>query len=605
MMKNFIATSHAKSSKSNEKSVHSLPSGEWCNGSMDVFPPTSSVPQLEAVGEICRGMCKRGLRTSNADSFGPSHFSKEDTSEDLNSRTLNYSGMCSHKNAHMSPKASGATVSMVLNKPSINGAKEGYGCSAYELQEITTISRFGSQHGLASFNAENFESQRPAETRNSDKNSKDSTTIGGAGNSRKMHYRSPTSTVFSTENGLPPNESSIKAPPFELFVSSEEGINLYVDLNSSPSDWVEGFTTEVCIFQEVKNIAVGDEKMKISSLSSKESGLQTKGDPGCPRSSLSSAVTNEHSLQDPHYSDITGETLRSCTTIPCRTPLEILGVSENDDPVLTSISRPNSDVQMQMVSGTETCVREGEMTCLDLEVLDTSQVKSASNSVLDTKLDGLNCPDSMKHQNSMFCSTCTENSARHSSGTCNVFQDRGLPVSSEICEVSVPSNTASFENPSEVCPGFSTSVSIEMQMSEVGSQCKNVINSFCQNCGLVNFDDLMRSTQLENGESANCEHDQNTCRNPPTAYTETWERSSTINDRESSECSQIDNTSERNCKRSHGNKYCDGLQSKRLQTSSVDQNGCTKPTGKNIKSSMQTAREIPSPSRRSLRLVLK
>ncbi|MBA0817683.1 hypothetical protein Gohar_022278, partial [Gossypium harknessii] len=48
--------------------------------------------------------------------------------------------------------------------------------------------------------------------------------------------------------------SSINTPtlsPFQFHVSSEEGINLYVDLNSNPSDWVEKLKGEVSICQEM------------------------------------------------------------------------------------------------------------------------------------------------------------------------------------------------------------------------------------------------------------------------------------------------------------------------------------------------------------------
>ncbi|KAJ4955731.1 hypothetical protein NE237_012514 [Protea cynaroides] len=602
---NQLAHSLVSYFQSNQKNANSAPSWERFNGSMEVFHPPSSVLQLEAVGEICKGTRERGVQTSDVDGFGSSHCSEEkDASEHLNSQTVKYNGTCGNAKTQMSPKASGATVNMILNNPSINGATEGHGCSTYDRQEITIISRFGSQRDLATFNPEKLESHGLVQARNLDKNSQDSTTDGGAGNSPQIQYRNPTFSVFSTENGLLSTETSIKAPPsFEFYVSSEEGINLYVDLNSSPSEWVESFTNEVCLFRKLKSLGVGDEKLKISSLWNKESAFQTKDDLGCPGPSPSSAVTNDQSFRVPHYPDITDESLRSCTTIPCRTT-EISGVSGDDDPVLSSLSRPHSDEQMQMVSGTETCLGEGEMACLDLEISDASQKISASNSVLDTKLAGPNCPDLMKHQNSVFISTSTGNSARHSTGTCTVFPDRGLPVSREICKVSVPLNTPSFENPSEVCPGFSASVSMEMQLSEVGSQCKSGMNFPCQKCGLVNFNDRMHGTEIENVESANCEHDGNTCRNPPTAYTEAWEKSSIINDRESSECSQIDNSSERTCKRSHYFEYPDSLQSKRLHTNSVDQNGCTKPTGKNIRSSTHMAREVPSP-RRSLRLVSK
>ncbi|XP_060671906.1 uncharacterized protein LOC107408963 isoform X2 [Ziziphus jujuba] len=52
-----------------------------------------------------------------------------------------------------------------------------------------------------------------------------------------------------------PMESSRKVPSssFEFYVRSEEGINLYVDLNSSPSDWTKRFKNEVHICENVQS----------------------------------------------------------------------------------------------------------------------------------------------------------------------------------------------------------------------------------------------------------------------------------------------------------------------------------------------------------------
>ncbi|KAJ1695894.1 hypothetical protein LUZ63_012592 [Rhynchospora breviuscula] len=41
-------------------------------------------------------------------------------------------------------------------------------------------------------------------------------------------------------------ETAARPASFQFFVTSEEGINLFVDLNSGPSDWVHSFNDEIC-----------------------------------------------------------------------------------------------------------------------------------------------------------------------------------------------------------------------------------------------------------------------------------------------------------------------------------------------------------------------
>nr|DAD43472.1 TPA_asm: hypothetical protein HUJ06_001702 [Nelumbo nucifera] len=94
---------------------------------------------------------------------------------------------------------------------------------------------------------------------------------------------------------------------------------------------------------------------------------------------------------------------------------------------------------------------------------------------------------------------------------------------------------AALRTPSEVCAG-SSSVSMEMQFSEVASRVKGTSDSPFQNCGVLDLDNQMQNAHAENDRLVNYEPDQSTCGDPPSTYAEEWERSSTpINVRESSE----------------------------------------------------------------------
>ncbi|PKA59297.1 hypothetical protein AXF42_Ash001391 [Apostasia shenzhenica] len=98
--------------------------------------------------------------------------------------------------------------------------------------------------------------------------------------------------------------STNAAPSFEFFVMSDEGINLYIDLNSGPSDWIRSLKDNVCINQITQhqrlgsvagNSRVSDVDKHRMAVPSRNTGLslQTEfdGNSACTNSSLSSVVS--------------------------------------------------------------------------------------------------------------------------------------------------------------------------------------------------------------------------------------------------------------------------------------------------------------------------
>ncbi|KAK9287589.1 hypothetical protein L1049_016024 [Liquidambar formosana] len=401
--------------------------------------------------------------------------------------------------------------------------------------------------------------------------------------SRDINFGScPAKNAFA-----PSMKSSTEVPSssFEFYVRSEEGINLYVDLNSSPSEWTTRLKEGVCISQNVQNKNshclhqelghFGDINKQTnhsflwntdSSHGINDGHVQTRPSPS------SIMIENGHvGFDRPDGGD---ESLRSLAIKPCSISADMLGHSEEDHTLLFS-SRPSSEVQDPMISGTESYPRvEGTLT-LDSDVSDTPQIKSACDSAVILTFDGVKSFDTLDHQNSK--------------------------VSNSIFEKSSLQMTCSLAIPSMVYPGCSASGSLKMQLSEVTSPHKDILSPTCENGGFLDLDDPMNNVERENGGLANSSKlsDGTHGNNPPTSAEE-WERSDHIDRKENSECSQF-NSTEKICLRSDDSESSEGLQKKRQHNDDENSNSCGKPDAKR---SMKNHTGEVHP-RRSMRLVSK
>lgn len=366
----------------------------------------------------------------------------------------------------------------------------------------------------------------------------------------------------------------VPSPSFEFYVMSEEGINLYVDLNSSPSEWTNRFKNEVYICEGVhsnKSRSLHQDLGQFGETNEQNVDSVQINDGHVPKTSSPSSKMIEDNHMGFEQPDKGDASILSSAIMSCSLALD---VSENlkKNQVLIS-SEPSSNTQDQKNSAAESCAKDRCAVILDSDATDTPKLNSACNSVVNSVSDCPLSPLTSKDQNSK-------------SGD-------------EIFENSTMQNSCSLVNPSVVYPGCSASGSMEMPTSDVASFCKDASNSPFENGGLLDLVDPKRSTGTEQAGLANSSklnHDL-----LPTSVEE-WERSNIINGRESSECSQINNSAERTCLSSNDMESKE-LHKKRKHIDGEDRSPYGKPEAKVLRSSTQSAREgIP---RRSMRLISK
>ncbi|KAL5998057.1 hypothetical protein ACLOJK_008991 [Asimina triloba] len=250
---------------------------------------------------------------------------------------------------------------------------------------------------------------------------------------------------------------------FQFFVTSEEGINLYVDLTLSPSEWVKRLKDEVCMYRKVHHsesrvlhrelgcLGDGDEFIKTSMAERPETSLQDKGverniDSVCVRSLLSTTgIENSHC--GAHNMDETNEPSSS-------TPVVMSGHSDEAKRVVSSSSgKPDSDVQSEVGP-----------VCILPQSLPGTSVKMA------TSMDGLHCPSSLECRTSKSASVYHKNAEARivgvSSMVSGVSEKSSLPYFGAAHEeISSPRDSSCLEKHGEVCQGSSASGATEMHLA--------------------------------------------------------------------------------------------------------------------------------------------
>ncbi|XAR48705.1 hypothetical protein NMG60_11031608 [Bertholletia excelsa] len=102
----------------------------------------------------------------------------------------------------------------------------------------------------------------------------------GAGDATQIESRTLNHGAFQAENGSTfSGNSSVAIRSFEFYVSAEEGINLIVDLNSSPSDWPKRLESQVfgCPNAHVNKIGSLREELEILGTSGNGMNNQISG----------------------------------------------------------------------------------------------------------------------------------------------------------------------------------------------------------------------------------------------------------------------------------------------------------------------------------------
>ncbi|XP_062107816.1 uncharacterized protein LOC133818786 isoform X2 [Humulus lupulus] len=349
------------------------------------------------------------------------------------------------------------------------------------------------------------------------------------------------------ENAL---ASTIESSPkvhfssFEFYVRSEEGINLYVDLNSSPSDWTQRFKNEVHICENVQNnkcrslhedlghLKEGGKEMRnsfwnINVGEIKEGQIETRSSPN------SKGTKIDQSELDQLEKDETS--LIPFTIQPSNASVDVLEKSKEDQNPKSS--EFNSTAHDNIVSVADSCAKDDDTMVLDSDVIGAHHTKSVCDSAVNSMSDDPSSPERLDHLNfnmSQHKNTFLQNGCRHA-------------------------------NPTVVHPGCSVSGSIDMQSSEVASCNKDASCSRCENSGLMNGFDRKNNSETEKKRLPNLsESDPKAHKKHLPVLSEEREKSSILNDRESSECSQLTKSSRKTSLSSH-TLDTKGLQKRRIE----------------------------------------
>ncbi|XP_058102436.1 uncharacterized protein LOC131246375 isoform X3 [Magnolia sinica] len=538
----------------------------------------------------------------------------------MHPQTVNCTEISSHGAAHPLDELSDTSANVICTHPSDNRTTESFRCSSSNprnkeaepmshLEAITVCSKFGSGHEESGVIRRKIESLNHGELRNFDGHLSNPTN-NRVSSIPQIQCRNIEVGARPVESGVvSSSEASMEAPPasFQFFVRSEEGINLHVDLSSSPSDWVKRLRDEVCMYRKVHRskprvlhrelgcLGDGGECMKTKVAGCPETSLQTKGierniDSFCMKSSLSSTDV-ETSDCGAHCQDAANEPSSS-------NPINVSGHPGEDKRVVSSsLGKSDSDVQIQV-----------RPTCA------LPQNSAAASVKMTTTADRLHCPNSLECRTSKSTSSYHKNAEAQFVGisdmVSSVSEKNSLPLSGETCEGLSPHDLGCLEKHSEVCQGSSAGGTMEMHLLRHTAHCDDASASPHQFGGQPEVDSPLEGMPSGKGRSGEHQPDDKRCSSPiaeaPTsAFPEEQGRGALVNEKESSDFLQFDNPSGSAGKRTHDSEFPEELQSKRQCGDGQNHdNAHTESTMKNLRSSKNLARE-QLPPRRSKRLVPK
>ncbi|XP_061357558.1 uncharacterized protein LOC133301864 [Gastrolobium bilobum] len=332
--------------------------------------------------------------------------------------------------------------------------------------------------------------------------------------------------------------TEVLPPSFEFYVWSDEGINLHVDLNLSPSDWTNRFSNELRISENVhrnksqslwrdlgclrenstqgkssflwkSNLGQIDDlngqaksssSLKLTKDGFTELDQQNKGD----NPLISDSLTPRNMTVK--VADILKENHSAVSAELTVNVVDKLGQDQSAISAEVSYGAPNN-----FISGVESCAKAAFDKILVSDATDTPIIKSLCGSVGNSLSD----PGILEPQNSKPDNECSEGCALQN-GSC-------------------------FVNSDVVCAGASFSSSVELQNSEVASCHKCASVSLGENDGSLDLCDPKNAFDTEKGGLVNSsEINFDTDVNNFPSLTEEWEVGKIVDGRESSGCSQFD-----------------------------------------------------------------
>ncbi|XP_050214087.1 uncharacterized protein LOC126665355 isoform X2 [Mercurialis annua] len=359
--------------------------------------------------------------------------------------------------------------------------------------------------------------------------------------------------VFPEENISSAIRTYTKVPAsFEFYASSDKGINLCVDLSSSPSDWIKKYNNQIPFCNNVasaKSHSLHQELGHIGeSIKHIRSNLSVSVDRG--------EINGDHVQEEPSWIfknnnigfDLPDAANKASLQSPARryAVARALDCLEKDQgPIL---SKPSCDVQKQLIPYAESCRKIGSTSSSDVHEEIIFNIESC-----------------IKIQN-----------PKHDD---------------EVCDDSNTQNCDNLEIDCVLPPECTARCSTEMQLSGAWRCCKDTSSSPCKNGEFLDMDDSKYNIGTEQAAVATTSENDHFRSYLPTCSKE-QEWSNTASGRESSVCSQVDNLDQKACLKSDNLEPNEELKKKRPFTDSEGQYNCSKHDTKDLKSMKHSTGEV-------------
>ncbi|GAB4859190.1 hypothetical protein Ancab_010650 [Ancistrocladus abbreviatus] len=261
----------------------------------------------------------------------------------------------------------------------------------------------------------------------------------------------PENAISSVVN----SSTEVSSPTFQFNVSCEDGIELFVDLNSSSSEWVLSMKSAIHIHHDMYNNKYQSyhkefegtccpKQKKGSFLQNVDSDLEINDsheDRSCP-TSLKKEGGHEPIISNGDGS-LSVSALEQSINVGDR-----LEHSQRDQVVLSC--RHESGVEKQNICCTKYCRGDRERMVTDLDVIEATQIQSLGNLVVKTSLHGVKC----------FA----------------VSENETLRPAVQICQNSSQQGTLSPVNPIAEVVRHSATSSRDMQECSVAAECRGTQN---------------------------------------------------------------------------------------------------------------------------------
>ncbi|KAJ0972338.1 hypothetical protein J5N97_020297 [Dioscorea zingiberensis] len=475
--------------------------------------------------------------------------------------------------------------------PSTNERAEDFSSSAClrssvaaNIQDVTGI----VQHGYECHDYNRNESQKSINPKNPPQRLIDFTNYK-TGNSTTVSTKRKGVSECSKDGGFVDSVVTKKAAPsFEFFAMSDEGINLLVDLKSSPSDWINSLKNNICIYQEsqqskprtlcdhLRGLLDADDPLKNSSgnvgMYCQRGGVEKNS--GCSNSSLSSVVS-ENCHTDAYQIDATVITSRSSLTLSC-IPVETSGCLGGNQMVAASCTT-HSGAPNNLTNNVSFCSRNKDLMLQDPVGVACGMAKS-NKSAIDPSVKPAEMADILSPDGRMIENTLEPQALKMISVGSDNAKVNYVDKESGVCEKQSPPKYSTHQDNLDKSSidnlkyhAGASQVSVDGVGPEGLSEALglNKSSSESDSCQINEqlLDHSMTDAQSDVGSFDNIPNGRPCCslgpsaiEVPVSAIDDELDTSIPGREKQSSECSQFPGFLLKNGKRPHSLKTLEGLQ---------------------------------------------